>query len=229
MSRRPQSVVSLDPIDRNNRRRSGPVGRFFKTRHFRGKKMLKTDAYGHYLFVGKQRSGKTVSAIWYYEYLKKRYEKAGKKVVLYSNMGFGNPVFKMNLPAVIRELKFDKDFVYIFIIDELQSYFPKDTKDMTTLRLIDELTGEFSQLGKRQIYVLSTAQIYGRVNKNLREQCLYMVSCRRSAWTGKCVNDFIDGDDVLCDDLGRWSGEPQKIIVHGLPTTKFDTHRLITV
>ena len=227
MTRRQQSVVTLDPIDRRNRQRSGVIGRLMKTRHFRGKAMTKTDPYGHYLFVGKQRSGKTVSAIWYYEFLKKRYEKQGKKVILYSNMGFGQPVFKLSLPAIIREVVFDENIVHIFIIDELQSYFPKDTKDTSTLRLIDELTGEFSQLGKRQIYVLSTAQIYGRVNKNLREQCLFMVNCRRSFFRGKCVNDFIDGDDVLCDDLGRWSGEPQRILVHGLPETTFDTHRMI--
>ena len=226
---RPQSVVNLDPIDRNNKKRSGPIGRFFKTRHYKGKGMAKTDPFGHYLFVGRQRSGKTVSALWYYEFLKKRYERQKKRVVLYSNIGIGNPVFKLNLPDVIRNIKFDENIVYIFIIDELQSYFPKDTKDQTTLRLIDELTGEFSQLGKRQIYVLSTAQIYGRVNKSLREQCLYMINCRRSKLSNKCVNDFIDGDDVLCDDLGRWSGEPVKIMVHGLPTIQFDTHRMITV
>lgn len=222
-----QSVISLDPIDRNNKKRSGVIGRFFKTRHYGGKGMKKTDPFGHYLFVGRQRSGKTVSAIWYYEFLKKRYEKAGKRVILYSNMGFGLPITKMSISPIIRQLRFDSNIVYIFIIDELQSYFPKDTKDQATLRLIDELTGEFSQLGKRQIYVLSTAQIYGRVNKNLREQCLYMINCRRSRVTSKCVNDFIDGDDVLCDDLGRWSGEPVKIMVHGLPKTSFDTHRLI--
>lgn len=223
-----QSVVSLDPIDRRNRKRSGLIGRFIKTRHFSGKGIKKTDAFGHYLFVGRQRSGKTVSAIWFYELLKKQYEKKGKKVILFSNMGFGEPIFKFSISEVIKKLHYDKDTVYIFIIDELQSYFPKDTKDQATLRLIDELTGEFSQLGKRQIYVLSTAQIYGRVNKNLREQCLFMVNCRKSKLTNKVVNDFIDGDDILCDDLGRWSGEPLKIYVHGLPKTNFDTHRLIT-
>lgn len=228
MALKPQSVVNLDPIDRRNRKRSGVIGRFFKTKHFKGKPMKKTDPFGHYLFAGRQRSGKTVSAIWYYEYLKKRYEKKGKKIVLYSNMGFGLPINKLSLSPTLKSLVFDPDTIYIFIVDELQSYFPKDTKDNLTLHLIDELTGEFSQLGKRQIYVLSTAQIYGRVNKNLREQCLFMVNCRRSKISGKCVNDFIDGDDVLCDDLGRWSGEPVRIMVHGLPVTTFDTHRLIT-
>lgn len=222
-----QSVVSLDPIDRSRKKEPGLIGRLFMTRRFRGKGMLRTDEFGHYLFTGRQRSGKTLSAIWYYEMLKKRYEKRNKRVILYSNMGFGIPVTKLTLSGIIRQLNFDKDVVYIFIIDELQSYFPKDTKDQTTLRLIDELTGEFSQLGKRQIYVLSTAQIYGRVNKNLREQCLYMVHCRRSKLTNRCVNDFISGDDILCDDLGRWSGPPCRIYVHGLPKMSFDTHRMI--
>lgn len=56
-----------------------------------------------------------------------------------------------------------------------------------------------------------------------------MVNCRKSKITNHVVNDFIDGDDILCDDLGRWSGEPVRIMVHGLPTTSFDTHRMITV
>ena len=180
---RAQSVVTLDPIDRNNKRRSGVFGRFLKTRHYHGQGIKPTDPFGHYLFTGRQRSGKTVSCLWFYEHLKNKYERKGKTVILYSNMGIGIPIFKMNLPAVIRDCKYDPDTVYIFVIDEIQSYFPKDTKDLATLRLIDELTGEFSQLGKRQIYVLSTAQVYGRVNKNLREQCLYMVNCRKSKLT----------------------------------------------
>ena len=224
---RSQSVVSLDPIDRNNKKRKGPVGRLFITRHFRGRGMQKTDPFGHYLFVGRQRSGKTVSMIWYRDFLSEKYKKKGFNVVVYSNMGFGLPITKQTLSSTIKKVLYDKKIVYIFCIDEIQSYFPKDTKDMATLRLIDELTGEFSQLGKRQIYVLSTAQVYGRVNKNLREQCLYMVNCRRSRLTNKVVNDFIDGDDIMCDDLGRWSGDAQFIYVHGLPKTEFDTHRLI--
>lgn len=134
MSRRPQSVISLDPIDRNNKKRSGPIGRLLKTRHYRGKGMKKTDPYGHYLFVGRQRSGKTVSAVWYYEFLKKHYERQNKRVVLYSNMGLGNFVCKSNLSSIIRNIQYTKDIVYIFIIDELQSYFPKDTKDHPSIR-----------------------------------------------------------------------------------------------
>ena len=223
-----QSVVSLDPIDRQNKRRKGVIGRLFITKRFKGKPMKKTDSFGHYLFVGKQRSGKTTSAIWYRDFLIKKYEKQGKKCILFDNMNLGGiPVFKFNFSDLIEKCVYDKDTIYIFLIDELQSWFPKDTKDNTTLYLIDKLTGQFSQLGKRQIYVLSTAQIYGRVNKNLREQCLFMVNCRPSYFRHKCLNEMIEGDDVMCDDLGRWSGEPVKILIHGIPATKFDTHLMI--
>ena len=225
---RPQSVINLDPIDRNNKKRSGIIGRFFKTRRYKGKPMFKTDDYGHYLFCGKQRQGKTTSAIWFRDYLIKKYKKKDKRLILFDNMGLGGYVVtKYNFPDLIDKCEYNPDKVYIFLIDEIQSWYDKDAKDTTTLNIISRLVGQFSQVGKRQIYVLSTAQIYGRVNKSLREQCLYMVNCRPSYFRNKCVNDFIPGDDVLCDDLGRWSGEPIKILIHGIPDTQFDTHLMI--
>lgn len=221
-----QSVITLDPIDR--KKSPGVLGRFFMTRHFRGKRGNKTLPFGHYLFVGKQRQGKTVSAVWYMDLLKSRFEKKKYNVKIYSNIGIGDCITRSNLFSVLNAILYEKNTIHIILIDEIQSYFPKDTKDKVTLEMIDRLTGEFSQLGKRQIYILSTAQVYGRLNKNLREQCLYMVNCRLSI-TRRFVNDFILGDDVMCDELGRWAGSPSKIYVHGLPKTKFDTHKLITI
>lgn len=223
-----QSVVNLDPIERSRKKQDGLIGRFFKTRHFGGKRATFPDPFGHYLFVGKQRMGKTASMIWYYDRLSNRYIRKGKKVYTFSNLGIGSPLTLSTLHSLIVDIEYNPDYVYFFLIDEIQSYFPKDTKNRVLLDMIDRLTGDFSQLGKRQIYVFSTAQVYGRLNKNLREQCLYMIDCRRS-FTGRFVNDFIEGDDVICDDLGRWSGIPKKIYVHGLSKIRYDTHRLITV
>lgn len=225
---RNQSVVTLDPIDRTRKKQDGILSRFFKTRHFGGKRGSFPDPFGHYLFVGKQRMGKTASMIWYWTRLKNKYEKQHKTVITYSNLGIGEPLTMRNLHDLLVKIKFNSDIIYFFLVDEIQSYFPKDTKNRGLLDLIDALTGDFSQLGKRQIYVFSTAQVYGRLNKNLREQCLYMVDCRRSFFTRKFVNDFIEGDDVLCDDLGRWSGVPKFIYVHGLAEVDYDTHKLIT-
>lgn len=224
--RKTPSVVNLDPIDRNRRKNPGIIGRLFITRRFRGKPVARTDEYGHYLFCGPQRSSKTVSMIWFMEQLKKKYQKQHKKVIVYSNFGIGNQFDRHSLFVFLNKIEFDKNTVHIFMIDEIHSWFPKDTKDTNILHDIDRLTGQFGQLGKRQIYVLSTAQVYGRLNKNLREQCLYMVNCHLSFFN-KCINEFIPGDDIMCDELGRWSGIPKKIYKHGLPESRFDTHALV--
>lgn len=221
-----QSVVNLDPIDQQRKKQDSVFGRLLKTRHKFGKRVKRDDPFGHYLFCGKQGGSKTTSMLWYMEFLIKKYEKRKKKIRVFSNMGFGTPITKITLPDILENIKYEPDIINIVLVDEIHSWYPKDTRDKTTLLLIDKLTGTFSQLRKRQCYVLSTAQVYGRLNKSLREQCLYMVNCRLS-FTDRCVNDFIPGDDIMCDDLGRWSGIPKFIYVHGLPKTKFDTHRLI--
>ena len=222
-----QSVVNLDPISQTRKKQDSVIGRLFKTRHKGGKAVKRDEPYGHYLFCGKQGSSKTTSCLWFMEFLIKKYKKKGKEIHVYSNMGIGLPVTRVTLPVVLEKISYDEKVVNIIIVDEIQSWYPKDSKDKETLQLVDRLTGCFSQLRKRQAYVLSTAQVYGRLNKNLREQCLYMVSCRLS-FTNRCVNDFIEGDDIMCDELGRWSGVPKFIYVHGLPKIKFDTHRLIS-
>lgn len=227
---RQQSVVNLDPIDVQRSRQDSVLSRFFKTRHFKGKGGSYSEPYGHYLFCGRQGAGKTVSMIWYYELLRDKYTKKGFDVVLYSNFHLKGCVYikKSSFLKSIQAVEYDSSKVHIFLIDEIQSWYPKDTRDKFLLKEIDDLTGEFSQLRKRNIYVLSTAQVYGRVNKNLREQCLYMIDNRRSRLTRRYVSDFIDGDDILCDTLGRWSGIPSKICVHGLPKLAFDTHERVS-
>lgn len=223
-----QSVVTLDPIDRKNKQRQGVIGRFMITRRLGGKGIKPLEPFSHIMFCGSQGSGKTTSMLFYLEYLTKRYSKRGYTINIYSNMGFGKPISKYTISPTIRSIVYDPEVITIICIDEIHTYFPKDTKDKTTLEEIDKLVSDFSQLRKRSIFVLSTSQIYGRVNKSLREQCMYMVACRKSKITNRLVNDFILGDDILCDELGRWSGVPQKILVHGLPKMEFDTHLLIT-
>ena len=224
--RKKPGFFTLDPIDRKNLRNPGTIGRFMMTRRFRGKSIKPLFPYGHYLFCGRQGGGKTASCLFYYEYLQKKYGKHFT-VELYSNLGIGKPISKYSISETIRSISYSPNTIHILIIDELQSYFPRDTKDSKTLAEIDKLVSDFSQLRKRSIFVLSTAQIYGRVNKSLREQCLYMINCRKSRISNKLVNDFIDGDDIICDEQGRWSGTPCRIFVHGLPRTSYDTHRLI--
>lgn len=225
MARSP-SVINLDPIDRSKKREKGFLGRLLVTRYAGGKKIRKMDPYGHYMFCGPQGSGKTLSALWYAERLTRKYKKKGMSVHLYSNIGLGEPLKRANLFDLINNFDKTEKTVRIVIIDEIQTYFPRGSVNKETAKLRDDLGAVFSQLRKRSTYILSTAQVYGRLDKALREQCLYMINCKVSL-RNRLINDFILGDDIICDELGRWAGDPKFIFKHGLPTSSYDTKRII--
>jgi hypothetical protein len=196
------------------------------------------------MFCGEQRSGKSTSKLWFTQLLVKKYRKKRifyidpvtekikrfekpPKLSLYSNMGIGKPIDKKTIYDVIDSFDPYANEIRFVLIDEIQSYFPKDGSDKDTKAIKDTLVGLFSQLGKRNVYLMSTAQVYGRLDKSLREQCLYMFNCYKS-FTGYLVNEKIPGGKIVCDELGRWSGDPVRIYRHGLPKdTKYDTKKLI--
>lgn len=233
---RSQSIISLDPIDRR-KKEQGILSKLLKTRWIRGQSIVKNDRFGHYLFCGEQGSGKTASALWYAERLQKKYEKLSfikrkvlkkkpKKVLMYSNIGIGKPIEKKTLFDTINNFPPSKEVVRIVIIDEIHTYFPKDMYDSETKRIKNDLIAIFSQLRKRSTYILSTSQIYGRLDKSLREQCLFMID-NQVTISNKIKSSFIPQKDILCDDLGRWAGIAQSIYVHGLSKLDYDTYKII--
>lgn len=239
---KPQSVISLDAIDR--KKELGFIGKLLITTYHGGKSPLKTLPFGHYMFCGPQRSGKSTSFIWYAEYLSKKmkkkrlwyFDKEKKqmiryknppKIKLYSNVGLGKSFSRKDINKLIHELDPDSNEVRIFLIDEVHTYFPKEGTTKEEKEMIAKLNATFSQLGKRNVYVLSTAQIYGRLDKALREQCLFMVNCYIGKLSGRIVNEFIPQENIIADDLGRWAGRPTKILKHGLQKSLYDTKKLI--
>lgn len=236
------SVVNLDPID--TKKKKGMIGRLIVTRWYKGKKLIKMDKFGHYMFCGPQGSSKSVSSLWYAEWLAKRYKKRKirywsndqqkfvkfdepPKVKLYSNIDVGTNIKKKDIADTIIGFDPYENTVRIVLIDEIHGYFPREGHwDKETKELYNKLVPLFSQLRKRNTYVLSTAQVYGRLHKGLREQCLYMIDCKTSI-SGQAINDFIPGDDIIADELGRWSGDPKFILRHGLPKLIYDTKKVI--
>lgn len=237
-TKKQQSVVTLDPIERNRKRQNSPFCRLLKSRWSGGKTPHSEIPFGHYLFCGSQGSGKTASALWYSNYLQRKYrtyrDPKDKKVhrikwEIYSNIGFGKDTSLSTCVETFLSFKPREDDPYTFhliILDEIQSFYGRDVMSKEAKFQLTKLIGIFCQLRKRNTFVLSTAQVYGRLDKSLREQCLFMVSCRKS-FTGRLVNDFIAGDDIICDEMGRWSGIPKRIYVHGLSKIKYETSRII--
>lgn len=250
------TVVNLDPID--TKKEKGFIGRLLVTRWFGGKKVIKDIPFGHYMFCGPQGSGKTSSALWYAVRLRKKYSKKRlsykvhdkcddthldnkgyesctrvkfddpPRFKLYSNFGVGREIDKKKIAETIWNFNPYANEIRIVILDEIHTYFPRDNIDKETKEIQKKLINLFSQLRKRNTFVLSTAQVYGRLDKSLREQCLFMINCKVSLIRNRLVNDMIRGDDIIADDLGRWKGDPVKIYVHGLAPMVYDTKRVIT-
>lgn len=242
-------VINLDPIDRKRDKDLGFIGRLMRTRWYGGKGITKTDAFGHYMFCGKQRSGKSVSCIWYMEKLARKYKrkkityvdkldengdgehkrfKEPPKIKVYSNMGIGGKIDRKNIYSTIYNFDPYANEVRFILIDEIHTYFPREGMDKEGSEIKNKLINIFCQLGKRNTYILSTSQVYGRVEKSLREQCLYMINCKTTV-NGKIKNELIDGDDIMCDDLGRWAGTPKAIYIHGRPKSQYDTKLIIEI
>ena len=122
------------------------------------------------------------------------------KIKLWSNFGVGTHFKREELFKLIDEFDPYANEVRIILVDEIHTYFPRGTQTKEVGQMVSQLTAVFSQLAKRNTYVLSTAQVYGRLDKAMREQCLYMVNCRVNV-NGKLVNDFILESDILADEL----------------------------
>lgn len=238
-----QTVINLDPIDRKKKKNKGLIQRLLVTTWHGGPAIQKSEPFGHYMFCGKQRSGKTASVLWFTEWTIKKYRKkrirhydedkgrfikfdTPPKIMLYSNFGVGIQFNKEQIFDLIDKFDPYSNEIRIVLIDEFHTYFPKGSTRKEDKETLAQLTGVFSQLAKRNCFVFSTAQVYGRLDKALREQCLYMVD-NHVNFRNRIVSEFILETDIICDDLGRWAGDPQKIRVHGLSKLKYDTKRLI--
>lgn len=232
------NVRPIDAIEERKKLQTSFFRRLFITSRDYGKGIKKDIPFGHYMFCGPQGSGKTASMLWYYEFLQKKYAKKGFEVGhVFSNFGVFSPVEKMTLFPTIYKLAVKKNgesrykkedkVINFILLDEFHSYFPKDFSSKEDKELIKLLISRFSQLRKAHLFVLSTAQIYGSLDKRLREQCLFMISSRKSHLSNQIVSDFYKQEDILCDELGRWSGIPWRIYVHGLPQEQYDTSRLV--
>lgn len=235
---RTTEVKQVDPVEERKKLQTSFFRRLLITQWHFGSGIKKDIPFGHYMFCGPQGSGKTASCLWYFEYLSKKYKRKGFKVGhVYSNFGIGKDVTKATLFPTIFKLAVKKDgssrykksdkIINFILLDEFHSYFPKDFSSKEDKELIKVLISRFSQLRKAHLFILSTAQVYGSLDKRMREQCLYMINNRKSHLSNWIISEFYKQEDILCDELGRWSGIPSRIHSHGLPKTVYDTSRLV--
>lgn len=172
---------------------------------------------GTQIYVGKQGSGKTASAVhhvlevWHVKY---------PKAIIVSNLVFTHLdaltfSTQIELDAVLRHIDTTKQYILfhdmdelaialtginngifgvIYLIDEIHSYLnAKDSKNIPMY-----IFGEISQQRKQRKAIIGTSQLFMRTAIALREQCDYVIACttfmgvltRQRAYVGEDVEDF---------------------------------------
>ena len=132
----------------------------------------KTDnTFGLYCYVGKQGKGKTYSAIKFLM----NYKKNGYRIItnVKSFNVFSDTIYLDNIYDIIRfckeNIKDNKEDKYIIFFDEIFTILEKNT------RLNKEILSFLSQLRKRSIILITTAQEWAEINITFRRYCRYQI------------------------------------------------------
>ena len=121
---------------------------------------------GLIIFEGEQGSGKTVSAVYYMDMLRKKYP----KLSIMSNVGLSFADKKLN---EWNDIVFcnNNEYGQVVFLDEIQNYFNSlDSKNFPP-----EMIQEICQQRKQRKCIIGTVQVFNRVAKPIREQTRYIV------------------------------------------------------
>lgn len=152
--------------------------------------------YGMTMYCGRQGAGKTMAMTEYLERMRKKYPKA----LILTNYGYIHETRPFRDWKDFFEVKNGTDGV-IFAIDEIQNEFSS-----TQWRNFPEsLLSEITQQRKQRVKIVCTSQIFTRVAKPLREQCMDVVDCFTIAgrWTWTKCYDAVDYNKVIDTPTGK--------------------------
>lgn len=162
----------------------------------------KRGKFGVYCYCGKQGSGKTYSVV---EYLQLH----GKGKKIYSNISTlrGLEFTYINGFQELLSLRNESDCIIVF--DEIFTALTKSSK-MTT-----EVLDFLSQMRKRKIIFLTTAQEWLEINITLRRYCRYQIECKMINFlgVGLMIKRMYDAEQM------KWSQEDNEYIAPLIETT----------
>lgn len=127
------------------------------------------DKTGLIIFEGEQGSGKTVSAVWYMDMLRKMFP----KLSVMSNVGLSFADTRLD---DWEDIVFKNNGVYgqVVFLDEIQNYF----NCLDSAKFPPEMIQEICQQRKQRKCIIGTVQVFNRVAKPIREQTRYIVKPR---------------------------------------------------
>lgn len=157
--------------------------------------------FGVYCYCGKQGKGKTYSAV---EYL---LENKDKKI--YANLGSLKGVEYTPIGGFddLLDLRHEHDCIIFF--DEIFTALTRNSK-MTT-----EVLDFLSQMRKRNIVFITTAQEWLEVNITFRRYCRYQIDCNMFPFinTGLLIKTFHDAEQM------KWSNDANEYVAPIVETT----------
>jgi len=206
---------------------------------------------GTQVYVGRQGSGKTISAIYHLRKLDTRYPKS--ITVTNVNLFYKKPISfrdEKHLAQIVEQLKTVENrseyyikfssmdelelvlrmvnngfFGVIYLIDEIHTYFNAlDSKNIPIF-----VFTEISQQRKQRKLIIGTSQLFMRMAKPFREQCdnLIMCSTKMGFWTFQTAYDGMtleqDYDGTLSGDVRKrgWFFHTRKL------RESFDTYQKV--
>lgn len=149
----------------------------------------KRGKFGVYCYCGKQGSGKTYSAV---EYLLENKDKR-----IYSNITSIQGVKYTPIGGFDDLLKLRNETDCIIVFDEIFTALTKST------RLTTEVLDFLSQMRKRRIIFITTAQEWLEINMTLRRYCRYQIDCRMINFFGLgiLIKTFHDAEQMKWSQL----------------------------
>ena len=158
---------------------------------------------GFQVYIGRQGSGKTISAVRHVIELKKRYPDA----LVITNLNL-NVEWKYRQFSTVDELvhllvnEENGKYGLIYLIDEIHTYF----NSLESKGIPPYMFTEISQQRKGHKLIIGTSQLFMRIAKPFREQCDNMISC--DTWFGVFTrNRAYDGMKLEVDYDGSLIGE----------------------
>jgi len=161
----------------------------------------KRGKFGVYCYCGKQGQGKTYSAV---EFLLKNKDKR-----IYSNVTSIQGVEYTPIGGFDDLLKLRNESDCIIFYDEIFTALTKTSK-MTT-----DVLDFLSQMRKRRIIFITTAQEWLEINITLRRYCRYQINChmRNILGLGILIKTFHDAEQM------KWSTEDNEYVAPLMETS----------
>lgn len=162
----------------------------------------KRGRFGVYCYCGKQGSGKTYSVV---EFLKNQ----DKDVKIYSNISSLQGIEYTYFNGFDNLLKLRNEHDCIIVYDEIFTALTKSSK------LSNEVLDFLSQMRKRRIVFLTTAQEWLEINITLRRYCRYQIECKmyNILGLGILIKSMYDAEQL------KWSNDDNEYIAPLIETT----------